>query len=97
MFWQWKCLKFTEVCLQKSYERETFVTKTSSDDLRRNCTFEKSKVHSVYRGTESLSFLVLKIWNLLLVELKLLKTLYSLKLKIKNWVPLECPWRICET
>ena len=41
--------------------RETFVSKTSSYNLRRNDTFEKSKVHSVYHGTESLSFLGSKI------------------------------------
>ena len=34
--------------------RETFVPKTSSYNLRRNDTFEKRKVHSVYHGTESL-------------------------------------------
>ena len=34
--------------------RETFVSKTSSYNLRRNDTFGKRKVHSVYHGTESL-------------------------------------------
>ena len=73
--------------------KETFVPKTSSYNLRRNDTFKKRKVHSVYHGTESLSFLGLKIW----VELKQLETLYSFKLKIRNWVPFECPCRICKT
>ena len=41
--------------------RETFVPKTSSYNLRRNHTFKKRKVHSVYHGTESLSFLGPKI------------------------------------
>ena len=36
--------------------RETFVSKTISYNLRRNDTFEKRKVHSVYRGAELLSF-----------------------------------------
>ena len=36
--------------------REIFVPKTSSYNLRRNNTFEKRKVHSVYHGSESLSF-----------------------------------------
>ena len=35
--------------------RETFVSKTSSYNIRRNDTFEKRQVHSVYHGTESLS------------------------------------------
>ena len=66
--------------------RETFVSKTSSYNLRRNAAFEKRKVHSVYHGTESLSFLGPKIWDLVPVELKQSETLYSFKLKIKNWV-----------
>ena len=77
--------------------RETFVPKTSSYNLRRNDTFEKRKVHSVYHDTESLSFLGLKIWDLVPVELKQSETLYSFKSKIKNWLPFECPCRICKT
>ena len=71
--------------------RETFVSKTSSYNLRRNDTFEKRKVHSVYHGTESLSFLGPKIWDLVPVELK------QSELKIRNWVPFECPCRIYKT
>ena len=41
--------------------RETFVSKTSLHNLRRNDTFEKRQMHSVYHGTESLSFLGSKI------------------------------------
>ena len=76
--------------------RERFVPKTSSYNVRRNDTFEKRKVHSVYHGTESLSFLGPKIWNLVPVELKQSETLYSFKLKIRNWVPFECPCRLCK-
>ena len=64
--------------------RETFVPKTSSYYLRRNDTFEKRKVSSVHHGTESLSFLGLKIWDLVPAELKQSETPYSFKLKIKN-------------
>ena len=74
--------------------RQTFVPKTSWYNLRRNDYFEKSKVHSVYYGTESLSFLDPKKWDLVPVELKHSETLYSFKLKVKNWVPFECPCRI---
>ena len=76
--------------------RETFLPKTSSYNLRRIDTFEKRKVHSVYHGTESLSFLGPKICDLLPVELKQSET-YSFKLKITNWVPFECTCRICKT
>ena len=76
--------------------REIFVHKTSSYNLRRNDTFKKRKVHSIYHGIESLSFLDPKIWDLVLVELKQSETLYSFKLKIRNWVPFECSCRICK-
>ena len=63
--------------------REIFVSKTSSYSLRRNDTFEKRKVHSVYHGTESLLFLGPKIWDLGPGELKQSETLYSFKFKKK--------------
>ena len=69
--------------------RETSVSKTSLYNLGRNDNFEKRKVHSVYQGTESLSFLGPKIWDLVPVELKQPETLYFFKLKIKNWVLLN--------
>ena len=50
--------------------REIFVFKASSYNLRRNNNFEKRQVHSIYHGTESLSFLGPKIWDLVPVELK---------------------------
>ena len=62
--------------------RETFVPKTSSYNLRRNDTFEKRKVHSVYHGTELLSFLDPKIWDLVPVELKSVRD--SVLFQIKN-------------
>ena len=77
--------------------RETFVPKTSSYNLRRNDTFKKRKVHSVYGDTESLLLLVPKIWDLVPVELKQSETLYPFKLKIRNWAHFKCPCRICKT
>ena len=64
--------------------RETFVFKISLYNLRRNNTFEKWQVHSVYHGTESLSFLGPKIWDLVPLELKQLENLEVFKLKIKK-------------
>ena len=50
--------------------REIFVPKISLYNLRRNNTFERRQVHSVYHGTESLSFLGPEIWDLVPLELK---------------------------
>ena len=83
--------------LSQEILRKTFVPKTSSYNLRRNDTFEKRKLHSVSHSTESLLFLGPKIWDLVPAELKQSKTLYSFKLKTKNWVPFECRCRISKT
>ena len=61
--------------------RETFVSKTNSYNLRRNDTFEKRQVHSVYCGTESLPFLGPKIRDLVPVELKQSERLLQIKNK----------------
>ena len=61
-----------------------------------NNIFERSQIHSVYQGTESQSFLGRK-WNLVPLELKQLESLEVFKLKIKKWIPFECPWRVSRT
>ena len=75
--------------------REIFVPKISLYNLRRNNTFERRQVHSVYHGTESLSFLGSKIWDLVPLELKQFEIFEVFKLKIKKWIPFECSCRLC--
>ena len=75
--------------------RETFVSKTSSYNLHRN----NRKMSSALCISQKWLFFVLgpKIWDLVQVELKQSKSLDFFKLKIKNWVPFECPCRSCKT
>ena len=82
-------------CLSPDILREIFVPKISLYNLRRNNTFERRQVHSVYHGTESLSFLGPKISDLVPLELKQLESLEVFKLKIKKWITFECPCRLC--
>ena len=77
--------------------REIFVSKISLYTLRRNNIFERRQVHSVYHGSESLSFLGPKIRNLVPLELKQLESLEAFKLKIKKLIPFECSCRFCRT
>ena len=77
--------------------REIFLPKISLHNLRRNNTFERGHVRSVYHGTKSLSFLGPKIWDLAPLELKQLESLQVFKLKMKKWIPFECPCRLCQT
>ena len=76
--------------------REIFVLKINSYNICRNNTFERRQVHSVYYGTESLSFLSPKIWGLVSMELKKLERLDFFKLKIKKWIPFEFLFRLCQ-
>ena len=76
---------------------ELFVPKRTSYNLRRNDTFERRQVHSVYNGTESLSFLGPKIWDLVPTEIKESESLEAFKVRIRKWIPSECPCRLCRT
>ena len=63
---------------------EIFQSRTSSYNLRKKSSFYVRQVHSVYHGTESLSCLSQKIWELVPEEIKQSESLDILKSKIKN-------------
>ena len=48
-------------------------------------------------GTESMSFLAPKTWEILSNEIKDSDTLQNCEAKIKRWVPVECPSTLCKT
>ena len=62
-------------------------------NLRHINHFETLFVRTVYNGTESVSYLGPKIWDIVPEEYKTLISLNSFKESIKNWVPLNCPCR----
>ena len=62
----------------------------------RNYLFSRPLVKSVYKGTESLSFLGPKIWDILPDTSKDLPNLNSFKVALKKWRPVNCPCRICK-
>ena len=66
----------------------------------RQCSYELRGVRrtdkSVRYGTESISSLAPKIWEILPNEIKDSDTLQIFKAKIKKWVPVECPCRLCK-
>ena len=71
---------------------EIFTFKNVDYDLRNNKSLKIGTLKTVYYGTESLSNLGAKIWNLLPNEYKELKSLS--KSRISNWVTDECPCRM---
>ena len=75
---------------------EIFNKRNPNYQLRHASHFSIPPVRSVYNGTGSLSFLGPKIWDIVLTELKEVKTLNVFKSGIKNWWPQNCPCWLCK-
>ena len=54
------------------------------------------RTRSVYHGTESISVLGPKIWQIIPPIYKNEPTLNAFKQTIKKWIPTECPCRLCK-
>ena len=65
-------------------------------NLRQISQFCRSLVKLVYHGTESISYLGPKIWDILPNDYKTIQNLNTLKIKIKKWKPENCPCRLCK-
>ena len=73
------------------------VLKLNSDsyyNLRQISQFSRSLVKLLYHGTESISYLGPKIWDILPDVYKTIQNLNTLK--IKKWKPENCPCRLCK-
>ena len=64
-------------------------------NLRSDYTLERKRDHTIYHGSESLSFLAPKLWDLLPNSIKNSASLKEFKTKINTWVFERCPCRIC--
>ena len=58
--------------------------------------FQIPFVRTVYHRTESISYLGTKIWDIVPTEMKNAISLNRFKAKIKKWLPLNCPGRLCK-
>ena len=65
-------------------------------NLRNRSDFITPQVNSVYHGTESITYLGPKIWDMVPDSIKETKSLNSFKESIKLWVPINCPCRLCK-
>ena len=73
-----------------------FVPRLCNYNLCENNFLERRRVKSVRYGTESISLLAPKIWEILPIEIKDSDTPQIFKAKIKKWIPVECPCRLCK-
>ena len=59
-------------------------------------SFRSYNVKNVLYGTETLSYLGLKIWSLVPFDIKDCTTEQIFRQKIKKWKPDRCPCRLCK-
>ena len=65
-------------------------------NLRYTSQLSVNPVHSVYNGTESVSYLGTKICEQKPSEIRNKKSLEGSDWEIKKWKPTDCPCRICK-
>ena len=76
--------------------KDVFPLNTSSNyNTRNRRVFHSRPIKTVYYGSETLSHLGPKIWELVPDEIKSLNFLTSFKAAIKKWKPTDCPCRLC--
>ena len=63
-------------------------------NFRKNSTYETRNVKSVYYGSETISFIGTKIWELLLSNIYDSENLNIFNSNIKSWKPENCPCRL---
>ena len=74
-----------------------FCVRQTHYNLKNPHHFGIPSINSVYHGSESISNLGNRIWNLVPDRLKELKSISSFKNEIKRWQPEFCPCRLCKT
>ena len=65
-------------------------------NLRQRSQFHIPPVRTVFSGTESITFLGPKIWELIPDEMKELESLWEIKIAMKLWKATSCPCRLCK-
>ena len=74
-----------------------FVTaREASYNFRAISDFLPYDPRTVHLGTESLSFLGPKVWDLVPSHIKESSNLVLFRTRIKNWLPDNCPCRLCK-
>ena len=75
---------------------EIYVKPNNAYNLRNTSEFVRPKVHSVFHGKESISYLDFQIWDKIPVEMKNLTKISAFKREVENWKIKNCPCRLCK-
>ena len=82
--------------LSPVFLHEIFQANSQNFKGRLTSTFKSRAIKKTKHGSESLSFLGPKIWELVPTNIKNSKSLTHFKSLIKKWLPEKCPCRICK-
>ena len=78
-------------CITPTIMNEIFTLRYQNQYNLRNWTyFDTTKVRTVNHGSESVSYLGSKIWEVMPTHTKELDTIDKFKIAIKNWKPESC-------
>lgn len=84
-------------CLSPNIINEIFPDrKYQGPKLRSQMDFYSPFVNTVYNGEDSLRYFGPLIWNTVPDRLKKIPSLNIFKSKIKKWIPVNCPCRLCK-
>ena len=73
-----------------------FSQKESNYSLRNSTTLRGRSIKTAMYGSETISSLGPKIWDILPTELKRIVSPTLFKKKIREWTPKNCPCRLCK-
>ena len=77
--------------------KDTFQLIQKPYNLRNDPELQRRRNCIVYFGTESISSLAPKIWELIPSDIRSANSLGIFKEKIKFWTTDKCPCRLCKT
>ena len=66
-------------------------------NLRSGSQFHQPSANTVWNGQETITYLRPEICNMVPEEMKQKSSLFAFKREINQWVPDNCPCRICKT
>ena len=76
--------------------RQLFQLRNNDYNLRQFSKFDLPNVKSIFCGTESITFLGVKIWNIVTNTLKKETSLDAFEKLIQKWQPENCRCRLCK-
>ena len=77
--------------------KDTFHFVQKPYNLRNDAELKRRRNHTLYFGTESISSLAPKVWELIPSDIRSANSQGIFKEKIKFWTTDKCPCRLCKT